>query len=201
MSNEGGFVGKIRNNWRQRATESTTFRAELRVVPRWLMKLLAVLYLAALGIVFGLSVSMPNLRPFGISVRPLAIELLAVFGAVTGVAIVVSAFVMLLGYVAGDAKRRDMSPILWVLVALFVPYLIGVLLYFVLREPLPFRCPQCGQVVSAQFNFCPACQFNLRPSCPQCRLAVNPAERFCPHCGFPLHSDAPATATPAEVRQ
>lgn len=201
MSDEGGFVGKIRNNWRQRAMERTTFRAELRVVPRWLMKLLLVLYLAALGIGFGLSVSMPTLRPFGISVKPLALELLAVFGAVTGVAILASAFVMLLGYIGCDAKRRGMSPVLWVLVSLVVPYLIGVLLYFVLREPLPFNCPQCGQAVSAQFNFCPACQFNLRPSCPRCRLAIHPGDRFCPHCGFPLHSEAPATATPAEVRQ
>jgi RNA polymerase subunit RPABC4/transcription elongation factor Spt4 len=192
MPNRDDFVGRIRNNWRQRARESTTFRAELRVVPRWLVWLMCALYVVALAVVFWISISMPKLPVFGVEVQPLALKLLAIFGIVTGIAIVVSAFVMLMGYIARDAKRRNMSPVLWVLVSLFVPYLIGVILYFVVREPLPFKCPQCGRAVNAQFNFCPACQFNLQPNCPQCRRAIHSGDRFCPHCGFALQSDSPA---------
>jgi hypothetical protein len=201
MSNEGGFMGRMRNNWRQRAIESTTFREELRMIPRQLEWVLFAVYVVGLGVVFWISVYRPSLRPFGIEVKPLPLELLAMFAVVTAIATVASVFVMLIVYIGCDAKRRGMSPVLWVLVSLVVPYLIGVLLYFVMREPLPFKCPQCGKVVSAQFNFCPACQFNLRPSCPQCRIAVRTGDRFCPHCGFLLRSDAPAPARPAEVRQ
>ena len=201
MANHKDFVERIKDNWRQRGRESTTLRAELRVIPRPLKTVLFALYVGALGAVFWISVSMPGLRPFGISVTPLSLELLAVFGAVTAIAVGVSFFVMLLAYVGCDARRRGMSPVLWVLVALLVPYLIGVLLYFVVREPLPVNCPQCGGTVSAQFNFCPACQFNLRPNCPQCRMPVHAGDRFCPHCGFSLHSDAPAPASATGMRQ
>jgi Double zinc ribbon len=201
MPDGKSFVERMRDNWRQRATERTTLQAELRVIPRQLEHLLFALYVVALGVVFWISVSRPGLRPFGISVEPVPLELLAMFGVVTAIATVVSLFVMLMVYIGCDAKRRGMSPVLWVLIALLVPYLIGVLLYFVVREPLPFNCPQCGAAVTAQFNFCPACQFNLRPNCPQCRMAVRAADRFCPHCGFSLHSDAPAPASAAEVHQ
>ena len=57
-----------------------------------------------------------------------------------------------------------------------------------------FDCPRCGRVVSAQFNFCPTCQYNLRPNCPQCRRQIRPGDHFCPHCGFGLESGAPAAS-------
>ena len=197
MSSQDDFVGRIKNSWRQRASEQTTFKAELRVIPRWLRWLLGALYLTALAVVFWISVSMPGFPVFGIQGEPLALKLLAVFGIITALAAGASAFVMLFAYIACDARRRGMSPVLWVLVSLFVPYLIGVIVYFVVREPLPFNCPQCGRAVNAQFNFCPACQFNLRPNCPQCRGFVRPGDRFCPHCGFGLQSPAADPQAPA----
>lgn len=194
MSGSDQFFGRIKDNWRQRANEKPTFASEFRLVPRWLLQLLCALYVVALAILFWMSIYMPNLPPFGIAVEPLALKLLAVFGAVTALAICMSAFVMFLGYIGADAKRRGMSPVLWVLVSLLVPYLIGAVLYFVVREPLPFQCPHCGRLVNAQFNFCPSCQYNLRPNCPQCRRDIRIGDRFCPHCGFALESTAPAVA-------
>jgi len=199
MSGSDPFFGRIKDNWRQRAHEKPTFASEFRVVPRWLVRLLCTVYVVALATVLWISIYMPNLPPFGISVEPLALKLLAVFGAVTGMAICMSAFVMLLGYIGADAKRRGMSPVLWVLVSLLVPYLVGVILYFVVREPLPFECPRCGRLVNAQFNFCPNCQCNLRPNCPNCRREVRSGDRFCPHCGLTLEGAGPqAPARPAE---
>lgn len=188
MAND--FMGKVKENWQQRAMESTTFRAELRLVPRQLKRVLFAVYAAALGVLVWLSVSMPNIHLFGIAVEPLPLRLLAVFGALTGIAAGVSFYVMLMVYIGRDASRRGMSPVLWVLVALFVPYLIGVILYFVLRDALPVNCPQCGSKVSAQFTFCPACKFNLRPHCPGCHFPLRVGYRFCPRCGFSLHTDA-----------
>jgi hypothetical protein len=53
-------------------------------------------------------------------------------------------FLLCVGYVYGDAKRRDMRAGLWVLVVIFFPHLLGFLLYFVLRKPIG-ACPTCGQ--------------------------------------------------------
>jgi RNA polymerase subunit RPABC4/transcription elongation factor Spt4 len=124
--------------------------------------------------------------------EPRLLQLLAVFGMVTGIAIVAAAFILLIGYVNRDAKRRGMSPTLWTVIAIFVPYLVGLILYFVMREPLPFNCPRCGRLVNAQFNFCPACQCNLRPNCPNCRREIRSGDRFCPHCGMAVEAAAPA---------
>ena len=52
-------------------------------------------------------------------------------------------FILLVGYVWADAKRRQMNAVLWVLLAIFIPNLIGVILYFILRQPLPVPCPSC----------------------------------------------------------
>ncbi len=192
MSSQGDFVGRIQDNWRQRAAERTTFRAELRVIPRRLFRVLGSLYFVALAVV-ALVVSTGHHKvPQHLLGEPLAIKLLAMFGIVTGVAVALSVIVLFYGYIAADAKRRGMSPVLWVLVSLLVPYLIGAILYFVVREPLPMNCPQCGRTVNPHFNYCPACQFNLRPNCPQCRRALRSGDHFCPHCGVTLQPDAPA---------
>jgi Double zinc ribbon len=192
MSNQGDFLGRIRDNWQQRAGERTTFRAELRVIPRWPIRLLLSLYFLALAVVAGVILYMPEGVPHDLTGKPVGVKLLALFGVVTGVAVVLTAVVLFYGYIWADAKRRGMSPLLWLLVSLLVPYLIGAILYFVVREPLPMDCPQCGRTITPHFNFCPACQFNLRPNCPQCRRGTHLGDRFCPQCGFALQANAPS---------
>jgi hypothetical protein len=191
MSNQDGFAGRIKRNWQQRAGERTTLRTELRVIPRWLTRVLLGLYLAAVAVVLCLGLVAPGVLPVLVGM-PAALKVLAMVGIVTVVALVLSVFVLFYGYIWADAKRRGMSPVLWVLVSLLVPYLIGAILYFVVREPLPLNCPQCDCTVNPHFNFCPGCQFNLRPNCPQCRRAVRAGDHFCPHCGFTLQPDAGA---------
>lgn len=194
MSNQNDFLGRIQDNWRQRAGEHTTFRSELRLVPRVAFKMLAALYLVAITFV----VSLAFINPKGIG-SPLAPKVLFIVALVTAAGVALTALVSLFCYIAVDAKRRGMSPVLWVLVALLVPYLIGVILYFVLREPLPMECPQCGRAVNPHFNFCPGCQFNLRPNCPQCRRAVRAGDRFCPHCGAALEAELTVPAGASEA--
>jgi Double zinc ribbon len=187
------FTGRIRNNWRQRTSEKTTFRAELGVIPRWLVKVTFALYVIAAAAMVCLEIFAPIAEITQPVVHRVVTSLLIVTLAVAALSVIVLFF----GYIGADAKRRGMSPVLWVLVSLLIPYLIGVILYFVVREPLPFNCPQCGHTLSAQFNYCPACQLNLRPNCPQCRHAIHPGDRFCPHCGFALPPGAPAGAQTA----
>lgn len=192
MSSQGNVLGRIQDKWRKRAGERTTFRAELRVIPRLPIRVLVSLYILALGIVAGVTVYAPNALPHDLLGKPVAIKLLAMFGIVTAIAIGVSIIVLFCGYIWADAKRRGMSPVLWLLVSILVPYLIGAILYFVVREPLPMDCPQCGRTVNPHFNFCPSCQLNLRPNCPQCRRAVRSGDRFCPYCGATLQGDVAA---------
>jgi hypothetical protein len=61
------------------------------------------------------------------------------------------------GYVYADARRRSMPAVLWVLIAIFVPNLLGFLLYFAIRRPLGSPCSSCGQPIAAQQRFCSWC--------------------------------------------
>jgi len=71
-------------------------------------------------------------------------------------------------------------------------FAIGFIVYFLMRQPLPYNCPQCGTTVGARFNFCPNCKCNLHPSCPQCKIEVVEGDKFCPYCAYDLQ----AVATP-----
>lgn len=184
MSTNDPFLGRFKDNWRQRAKEKASFRDNLRLIPRWLVWLVIALYLVALVLAAAATLTNQPDLPDPLARAPVALAMLGMFGIVTALAIVGGSFILLIGYIYRDAKRRGMSPILWTLVAILVPYLIGVLLYFVVREPLPYPCPHCGVTVTSRFNYCPSCQSTLRPNCPQCRREISPDDRFCPYCGF-----------------
>jgi len=177
----------------RRRRERTRFRDELRIIPKWLVWTCIALYMLAL--VVGLSV---NLHNFGThdpifpdeSLRNLPVlSCLALAGAITAGAFIFSIFLFILGYVYRDAKRRDMNPVLWTLLVLILSagyVFIGLIIYLLVREPLPFTCPQCAATVSARFNFCPNCKCNLHPACAHCQREVADTDRFCPYCAAEL---------------
>jgi hypothetical protein len=105
-----------------------------------------------------------------------------------------AAYVLLIIYIWADAKRRRMRYVLWTLLAIFVPNAIGIILYFILRSPLPAFCPSCGKTVDPSFTFCPSCSASLQATCPQCGLAVDRAWAHCPKCGTKLPAPAPHRA-------
>lgn len=79
----------------------------------------------------------------------------------------VAFWLLCLGYVYADARRRAMPAVLWVLVAIFIPNLLGFLLYFALRRPLGSPCSNCGQLVAAEQRFCSWCgSQNFAPPSP-----------------------------------
>jgi len=75
--------------------------------------------------------------------------------------IVLAIWLLCLGFVFADARRRDMRSVLWVLVAALFPHLLGFLLYFVMRHPLAATCTQCGMTVSNHQRFCSWCGTSL----------------------------------------
>ena len=68
-----------------------------------------------------------------------------------------AAFFLALGYVYGDAKRRDMPAWAWVIAAFFIPNFIGFILYFLFRGPLVGPCSSCGKPIRGGEAFCSHC--------------------------------------------
>ncbi len=77
--------------------------------------------------------------------------------------IVIAIWLLCLGYVNADARQRAMAPILWTLIALLVPNLLGFLLYFAMRRPLTVTCTSCGQAISPDQHFCSWCGHSQSP--------------------------------------
>ena len=57
-----------------------------------------------------------------------------------------------------DAKARGLNAVLWVIVVLLVPSLIGLIVYLVAgRNQSVALCPSCSGSLSASNKFCPKC--------------------------------------------
>lgn len=165
----------------------SSFREELRVIPRGAWVTAGIIYV---GTAIGVACAIHYGGDPEISALPFPLKALLAGGP----ALFVFAFVALIGYVCGDAKRRGMRYVLWTLLAIFVPYAIGIIVYFILRDPLPRACPVDGQMVPAKFTFCPHCGAALKRSCPQCGKAVEPAWSNCGYCGTRLPSQSSSAA-------
>jgi hypothetical protein len=161
--------------------EQFRFSQEIRLIPRWYVTLIGVLYVVAM-----VAVQIANAERSIFPALRGGLSALAVAGVTTAAAIGMGLLLCLFCYIYLDAKRRGMKAILWLLLAILVPDLIGVLIYFLLREPLPLSCPHCGAVARARFNYCPSCGNNFRPTCPQCKQEARPGDRYCPNCGYNL---------------
>jgi hypothetical protein len=191
----------------RRKRERTRFREELRVVPYWLRITCAVLYVLAVGM--GITINLgrgfmhshgarmgTGLWPWVFRDNPVLASF-SIAGVITLFAIFITSYLFLLGYVYRDAKRRGMHAGLWLLLILVLSpaYLgIGFLLYFFMREPLPYACPSCAATVGARYNFCPNCKTNLHPACPQCKQPVVETDKFCPNCACELKGTADIAA-------
>lgn len=161
-----------------------SFRKELRVVPQ-AVRIIAFACYAGLVILIHFLMSRDT-GPHGIATWPLAGQL--AFNLL--IPVIPLVVILFYGYIYGDAKRRGMHYVIWTLLAIFVPYLIGILLYFVLRDPLPRECPSCRAIVPAKFTFCPNCGATVRPVCPQCGKPIEAGWTNCGYCGtkVPVHS-------------
>ena len=178
----------------RRRKEKSRFVDEFRIVPRWVIVTVVVLFIVAQVIAVFVNLRMlatggetwsPELRN-----DPVA-STAGLMAVVTLVSALMAAYIFLIAYVNRDAKRRGMMSGLWTLLVLILswPFMaIGFIIYFLMREPLPYPCPQCGNTVGARFNFCPNCKCNLHPSCPQCKREIAESDKFCPYCGNDLKS-------------
>ena len=154
------------------------FQDEMQIVPRPAFAIVVTVWLGF----FLLMMLVPfRLDPEGRN-WPLAAKL--AMAVLPGIPIFI--LVLLIGYVYADAKRRGMRYVMWMWLAILIPNAIGIILYFVLRDPLLLNCTQCGAHVRPGFAFCPKCGGSLALACPQCRSAVEPGWTHCAHCGASL---------------
>lgn len=150
---------------------------ELSVIPRAVWVTAAVLYLLLAVILSLVIFRSPEAKEIP---QPVPIFLVVVAPFIAAV------MVLLYGYVYADAKRRAMRPVLWLLLAIFIPNAIGVILYFILREPLPVPCPSCAAPARPGFAYCPRCGTEITPACPECKRGIEPEWSNCAYCGARL---------------
>jgi Double zinc ribbon len=198
----GTFNERMRLIRLRRKKENLRFWEEFRIIPNGVIWTVVVLFLIAQTIAFLVNkwnaVHYGDLQPFELRDTP-ALAYLALAGIVTGASLFVAAIIFWVAYVNRDAKRRGMNAAVWtLLVIVLLPAwtFVGFLIYFLMREPLPYPCPQCEKPVGARFNFCPNCKCNLQPSCPNCKREVVETDKFCPYCAQEL-----GTATGSELVQ
>jgi RNA polymerase subunit RPABC4/transcription elongation factor Spt4 len=161
------------------------FQTEIKIVPGWAWALAGIGFLC-MQVVFNVVVAKQHDAP------PAPAR--ALLGGLVG--IMLGCYMLFVGYVNRDSKRRGMSPAIWTCVALFIPNALGIIVYFVLRQPLRSTCPQCGHFIQSGFNFCPQCNCKLSPNCPQCQRAVSLTDVYCPYCGTGLRNQpAPALSS------
>jgi len=154
------------------------FRDEVRVIPRVAWGVAWVLWLAF----FLLMMLMAFRTDPELSQWPLAGKVAVSLGP--GLPLFVMA--LLVGYIYADAKRRGMRYVLWTWLAALIPNAIGIIIYFVLREPLLEHCTHCGAQDRPGFPFCPKCGAPLGQACPKCGRALEAGWSHCAYCGAAL---------------
>jgi hypothetical protein len=171
------------NEWLHARSNETASSGddELRMIPSWSIAL-AILLFAGMQVIF--HVVMPHHKH---ELLPLRLLMGYFWGALW------ASYALLIGYVSRDVKRRGMSAPLWMLVCVVLPGGIGAVVYFMLRQPILMRCPNCTTSIEATYHFCPQCQFQMAPVCAECHRGVKITDVFCTLCGHDLAEDgAPA---------
>jgi hypothetical protein len=105
---------------------------------------------------------------------------------VLGIPLIVLVYTVMAGYIYADARRRGMRYVMWTLLAIFVPNALGIILYFVLRDPMMISCPVCSAQIRQGFAFCPSCGATTTHACPSCRKPVDSHWSHCVACGAKL---------------
>ncbi len=169
----------------RRGTQDSRGDGELQMIPHWALVLALAVFV---GVQFFFLHVMPAPRRH--EMIPMRLLMSFTYGAA------VASYILLIGYISRDARRRNMSAKLWILLAIVIPGFIGAVVYFLLRQPLLSRCPNCTTEIAEGFHFCPQCQFQLAPVCGQCFRSVQITDVYCIQCGHDLAQDH----TPARLR-
>src|SRR5260370_14698172 len=148
----------------RRKRERFVFREEIKIVPEWLVWTCVVLWLLAVAIGTLVNLSGVNGQTFppDLAGHPVFASL-ALAGIVTLISAIIAIWLLALGYVYRDARRRGMNGGLWMLLCMLLSwpfFAIGFIIYFQVLQPLPFPCPRSRTIVASRLHLCPSCQRN-----------------------------------------
>ena len=167
------------------------FDQEFALVPtgaRWTAVLVALAFAALMAGIF--------LVPVAANEPKALVFVLPVFLASLMGAVALGTFVLLVGYVFGDAKRRGMNHVLWTLLADLHPERDrGHPVLHPARARSP-SLPRCGAMARKGHAYCAGCGTAVRVACPQCRQPVEPGWRNCARCGAALAARPEGASTP-----
>jgi len=139
------------------------FRQVLNIVPRGVR--IAGSCVVGLGVVVGSALlymqekRIQRFHPHAMPVHQAEVGL----GVGLLIGVLVAIWILGLGFVYGDARRRAMPAVPWTLAAMMVPNLLGFLLYFIMRKPIGLPCTNCGQSITPDQRFCSWCGCQQTP--------------------------------------
>lgn len=165
--------------WRSDRTEGRAHDGsnDLAMIPWWSI----VLAVLAFGIMqYFMHHVMPHRKP---EMLPMRVLMGYSWGSLF------ASYMLLVGYVSRDVKRRNMPAALWMLIVIVMPGGIGAVVYFLLRQPMLSRCPHCSTEIASSYHFCPQCQFQMAPVCGRCYRGVEITDVYCKQCGHDLEQD------------
>jgi len=145
-----------------------------------LMSLMGLLFLVISAIFVFASINDPFFPPYAYLV--FGIMLLIVIGLLS----VISTFIY------KDAPKHNMEPWMWMCIAVFVPNLLGLLIYLIIRsdnKTVKVKCITCGNNVKEEYNICPYCGNSLDYKCRECGTKISPNWILCPKCGTKTEKD------------
>lgn len=92
-------------------------------------------------------------------------------------------------FIYKDALKHGMDPWMWVVIAVFVPNLIGLIIYFIVRsnkKEEKVKCVQCGSPIDDEYKLCPYCGAELSLHCSNCGKKISLEWQICPYCSKKL---------------
>jgi predicted nucleic acid-binding Zn ribbon protein len=150
------------------------------LLPRWAVALAAIVFLTGMGGLLYLFHAHESNPP----------PLLVLVPFCAFMAFLPALWVLVVGHVNHDARRRGLNAWLWTLVAALTPNALGAIVYYayVFWRPLQGACPACGKQARAGSQFCASCGERLRLACPACGKAVEAGDVYCVSCGRSLRA-------------
>jgi hypothetical protein len=142
-----------------------------RTIPRWA-------YVLTFGVWTAIQLAIH--RAFQGESDPPHLAIQLIFGLY--IASVFAPIILVAGIVHADSRKRGMNAVFWSILAVFLPG-AGVLLYLLLRPPLPIDCQGCGKRLRHGGAYCPSCGEPVGRRCSECHREVLAGDAFCASCG------------------
>ncbi len=86
-------------------------------------------------------------------------------------------------FVYRDAARLGLNPWLWATIAAFIPGMVGLVIYLIIRTEAKIVCINCGKNIREDYKICPFCGQNQKLLCRKCNEPVAADWKVCPRCG------------------